>query len=33
LVTAASQWLTQVVKDFFTQAHWWRSSLRIDSYY
>jgi hypothetical protein len=32
LVTAASQWLMHVIKDFFTQAHGWRSSLQIDGY-
>jgi hypothetical protein len=31
LVTAASLHLAQVVKEFFTQAHGWWSSLRIDS--
>lgn len=31
-VVAVSQQLMQVVKDFFSQAHGWRSSLRIDSH-
>uniref|UniRef100_K3YEV7 Reverse transcriptase zinc-binding domain-containing protein n=1 Tax=Setaria italica TaxID=4555 RepID=K3YEV7_SETIT len=30
LVVAASLRLAQVAKEFFTQAHGWRSSLRID---
>jgi len=29
---AASRWLERVAKDFFTQAHGWRSSLRIESH-
>jgi hypothetical protein len=32
LVIVTSQRLTHVGKDFFTQAHGWRSSLRIDGY-
>jgi hypothetical protein len=31
-VVAVSQQLTQVAKDFFSQAYGWRSSLRIDSH-
>ena len=31
-LVAASHFLEQVAKDFFAQAHGWRSSLRIDSH-
>ena len=31
-VVAASQCLAQMAKDFFTRAHGWRSSLRIESH-
>jgi hypothetical protein len=31
-VVAVSQQLTQVAKEFFSQAYGWRSSLRIDSH-
>jgi hypothetical protein len=32
LVAAACQCLAQVVKEFFTRAHGWQSSLRITSH-
>ena len=32
VVVAASQSLAQVAKEFFTRAHGWRSSLRIESH-
>jgi len=32
LVVAASQQLAQVAKEFFTRAHVWQSSLRIECY-
>ena len=31
-LVAASRFLEQAAKDFFAQAHGWRSSLRIDSH-
>jgi len=31
-LVAASRWLERVANDFFTQAHRWRSSLRIESH-
>ena len=31
-LVAAPRWLERVAKDFFTQAHGWRSSLRIESH-
>jgi len=32
LVVAASQQLARVAKEFFTRAHGWQSSLRIECY-
>jgi hypothetical protein len=33
MVVEATQYLVRVAKDFFSRAHGWRSSLRIDYHY